>query len=241
MTPRCIPSPQSEPTGAVVEAVQQAGPKARYFRFQPQVRGVGMIETDEARLCEMEARVRASFRKSIEAREVCRLIARSAASSRRRLPLSLARASRASEAWARAALERAVLAHAAHRCRPARGTALQSLAQGWALWAFAQQVLLAWGRLVGLLLGSSLAVRRAIAAGLYFCLLLTAYCLLLAAYCLLLTAYCLLLTSYLLPLTSLSTTHYFLLLFTGAACHRRGAMQIGLVLRGVVVARRHLL
>ena len=71
--------------------------------------------------------------------QVCRLIARSTASSRRRLPLSLARASRASEAWARAALERAVLAHAAHRCRPARGTALQSLAQGWALWASAQQ------------------------------------------------------------------------------------------------------
>lgn len=128
-----IPSPQSEPTGEVAEAVQQAGPKARYFRFQPQVRGVGMIETDETRLREMEARVRAFFRKSVEAREVCRLLALSAASSRRRLPLSLERASRAWEARARAALERTLLAHAAHRCRIAHVTAFQRLAQQVAL------------------------------------------------------------------------------------------------------------
>ena len=35
-----IPSPQSEPTSGVAGAVRQAGPKARYFRFQPQVRGL---------------------------------------------------------------------------------------------------------------------------------------------------------------------------------------------------------
>lgn len=160
-----IPSPQSEPTSGVAEAVRQAGPKARYFRFQPQVRGVGMIETDEARLREMEGRVRASFRMSIEAREVCRLLALSAASSRRRLPLSLERASRAWEGWARTALEQTVLAHAAHRCRRVRGTALQSFAQGWAVWAVAQQVLLAWRRLIAALLGCSLAARQVVAAG----------------------------------------------------------------------------
>ena len=160
-----IPSPQSEPTSGVAGAVRPAGPKARYFRFQPQVRGVGMIETDEAILLEMEARVRASFRKSIEAREVCRLLALSAASSRRRLPLSLERASRAWEAWARQALERVVLAHAAHRCRVVSGTALQSFAQDWAMWAVAQQVLLAWRRLVAALLGYSLAARKAVTAG----------------------------------------------------------------------------
>ena len=69
-----IPSPESEPTSYVAGAVRQAGPRARYFRFQPQVRGVGMIETDEDTLLQMEARVRASFRKSVEAREVCRLL-----------------------------------------------------------------------------------------------------------------------------------------------------------------------
>ena len=35
-----IPSPESEPTSYVAGAVRQAGPRARYFRFQPQVRGV---------------------------------------------------------------------------------------------------------------------------------------------------------------------------------------------------------
>ena len=48
-----IPSPESEPTSYVAGAVRQAGPRARYFRFQPQVRGVGMIETDEDTLLQM--------------------------------------------------------------------------------------------------------------------------------------------------------------------------------------------
>ena len=51
-----IPSPESEPTSYVAGAVRQAGPRARYFRFQPALpTSCSIDETSIEKLVELQA------------------------------------------------------------------------------------------------------------------------------------------------------------------------------------------
>lgn len=65
--------PARSPIGRAVRAC--GGPSARFYRFNPRVRGVSMIDSNEAKLRAMEESARKFFRASLEAREaVARLI-----------------------------------------------------------------------------------------------------------------------------------------------------------------------
>ena len=80
-------APASEDVAATERAVRHAagGGEVRYFRLQPTLpkRGVSPMESDEPTLAAMEAAVRAEFRASATAREVCRRLAHSRVGWRR--------------------------------------------------------------------------------------------------------------------------------------------------------------
>ena len=68
--------PSRSRIGRAVRAV--GGPRARYYRLNPTVKGVSMIDSDEDKLQAMEAGARAFFRGSSIAREACVRLAEAA-------------------------------------------------------------------------------------------------------------------------------------------------------------------
>ena len=72
--------PARSPIGKAVRA--WGGPSARYYRFNPPVRGVSMIDSNEDKLRAMEDVTRKFFRESLDAREACRRLAESRARRR---------------------------------------------------------------------------------------------------------------------------------------------------------------